>query len=105
MTKTSIINKFDEIEKNIELCKNPHQSVNLAFGVAFKIDKFMTYYNDFQLICEKSNFKLASIKTYKSIDIIVTFIVIKDISNYIDRLKMEIFLTWASDIGIIKFFY
>lgn len=104
MTKTSIINKFDEIEKNIELCKNPCQNVSFAFGVAFKTDKFMTYYNDFQSVCEKSNFKLASIKTYNSIDIIVAFITATDISNYIDRLKMKIFLTWALDVGIIEFF-
>lgn len=104
MAKISIINKFDEIEKNIELCKNPCQDIALAFGVAFKTDKFMTYYNDFQSVCKKSNFNLSSIKTYNSIDMIVAFIAVTDISNYIDRLKMKIFLTWALGVGIIEFF-
>ena len=103
MTKSSIISKFDEIEKNIELCKNPNNG-DFAFGVIFNTDKFMTYYNEFQTVYDKSNFELHKIKTDNSLKIITVFIVIKHNASCTDRLKMKIFLTWALDVGIIDFF-
>lgn len=103
MTKANIINKFNEIEKNIKLCNNPKNG-NFAFGVIFKTDKFMTYYNDFHTVYEKSNFKLFSIKTDSLLEIVTVFIAISDISSYDDRIKMKTFLMWASENGIIDFY-
>lgn len=103
MIQTGILNKFNQISKNIDLCNNPING-DFAFGILFKVDDFMLFYNDFKIVYEDCNFKLFSIKTDYAIKMVTVYIVVNDNANNIDRFKMATFLNWALEMEIIDFF-
>lgn len=103
MTQTDILNEFAKIEKNLELCKNPNNR-GFAFGILFKVDEFMFFYNDFKQVYEKCNFKLCSIITHYDIGILNVTISIKDIANVNDGVKMRSFLDFMLKQDIIDYY-
>lgn len=103
MIQTSILNEFNKIEKNLELCKNPNNG-DFAFTMLFKVEEFMIFYNDFKQAYEKCNFKLVSITTHYDIGMINVSIAIEDIASVKDRIKMRAFLDFMLKQDIIDFY-
>lgn len=103
MSQVSILNEFNEIEKNLELAKNPSNG-DFAYSIIFKVDEFMIFYNDFQQVVAKCNFKLVSIKTYYDIGALNVTIDVFTNTNVIDRVKMRAFLDLLLKNDIIDFY-
>lgn len=103
MSQTSILNEFNKIEKNLELSKNPNNG-DFAYTALFKIDEFMIFYNDFQQVYEKCNFKLFSIRTHYDIGALNVTIGITDTATRKDRIKMRTFLDFMLKNDIIDFY-
>lgn len=103
MVQTNILNEFNKIEKNLELCKNPNNS-DFAFSMLFKVEEFMIFYNDFKQVYEKCNFKLVSIITHYDISMLNVSIAIKDIASVNDCTKMRTFLDFMLKQDIIDFY-
>lgn len=103
MSQASILNEFNEIEKNLELTKNPNNG-DFAYSMVFNVEEFMMFYNALQQVCGKCNFKLVSITTHYDIGMLNVTITITDKASTIDRIKMRTFLDLLLKNDIIDFY-
>lgn len=95
MTKQNkILNEFEQIEKNLDLCKNPDIGEN-AYIIKFECGNFMLYLNEIKTLIKKYNFALYDIETDYAINTINLTIMAKDTATASDKFNIKTLLEWA----------
>ena len=104
MTKQNkIFNEFEQIEKNINLCKNPNTGES-AYIIKFECENFMLYLNEIKTLVKKHNFAIYDIETDYTIGTINLTITAKDIATASDKFNVKSLLEWALKNEFITMF-
>lgn len=104
MTKQNkILNEFEQIEKNLNLCKNPDIGENM-YIIKFECENFMLYLNEIKTLIKKYNFALYDIKTDYAINTINLTIMAKDTATASDKFNIKSLLEWALKNEFITMF-
>lgn len=104
MTKQNkILNEFEQIEKNLNLCKNPNFGVS-AFIIKFECENFMLYFNEIKTLVKKCNFAIYDIETDYATNTISLTITAKGTATTSDKFNVKTFLDWAFKNEFITMF-
>lgn len=104
MTKQNkILNEFEQIEKNLNLCKNPNTGESV-YIIKFEVENFMLYLNEIKTLVKKYNFIIYDIETDCAINIINLTITAKDTATASDKFKIKLLLQWALENEFITMF-
>lgn len=104
MTKQNkILNEFEQIEKNLNLCKNPNIGES-AYIIKFECENFMLYLNEIKTLVKKRNFVIYDIETDYAIGTINLTITAKDAATAIDKFNVKSLLEWALKNEFITMF-
>ena len=104
MTKQKkIINEFEQIEKNLNLCKNPDIGEN-TYIIKFECENFMLYLNDIKTLVKSHNFAIYDIETDYSTSTINLTITAKDTATASDKFNIRSLLDWALKNEFITMF-
>lgn len=95
MTKQNkILNGFEQIEKNLNLCKNPDIGYS-AYIIKFDIENFMLYLNEIKTLVKKYNFAIYDVETDYSTSTISLTIIAKGTATASDKFNVRTFLEWT----------
>ena len=104
MTKQNkILNEFEQIEKNLNLCKNPNTGEG-AYIIKFECENFMSYLNEIKTLVKKHNFAIYDIETDYAIGTINLTITAKDTATASDKFNVKSLLEWALKNEFITMF-
>lgn len=104
MTKQSkILKEFEQIEKNLNLCKNPNTGES-AYIIKFECENFMMYINEITTLIKKYNFAVYDIETDYAIGTINVTITAKDIATVSDKFNVKSLLEWVLKNEFITMF-
>lgn len=104
MTKQNkILNEFEQIEKNLNWCKNPNTG-DSGYIIKFECENFMLYANEITALIKKYNFAIYDIETDYAIGTILLTITAKDTATASDKFSIKSLLEWALKNEFITIF-
>lgn len=104
MTKQDkILNEFEKIEKNLNLCKNPNTGES-AYIIMFNCDEFMLYVNELVKLVKAYNFDIYDIETDYTLGTVKVTITAKDTATSEHKFKIKTLLQWLQENDFIIMF-
>lgn len=101
--QNKILNEFEKIEKNLNLCKNPN-NIESVYIIKFNCDDFMLYANEIVNLIKLYNFAIYDVKTDYAIGTIDVTITAKDTATSEHKFRIKTMLQWALENEFIAMF-